>query len=241
MLYWPSSTCSQGLASRPRPTSANGSFQCRLISSETDDAPLLPTGDARGAAALTLLSVSKAFTKDDDPSAPQFVRSRLPLPRGVPNYVTARGLAALRDERARLEAERARWEAAGDAAAAAAVGVRMVELDARIGSALLVAPPAGEGRDTIRFGASVVVRGEGERGDRERGDRERGDRELERCYQIVGVDEADAASGRIAFTAPLARALLGRRVGDVAQVETAHGEESWLIRGIAYDEAPDPG
>jgi transcription elongation factor GreB len=173
--------------------------------------------------------VSKAFTKDDDASAPQFVRSRLPLPRGVPNYVTARGLAALRDERARLESERARLEAAGDAAAAAAVGVRMVELDARIGSALLVAPPTGEGRDTIRFGASVVVRGDGERG------------ELERCYQIVGVDEADAASGRIAFTAPLARALLGRRVGDVAQVETLHGEESWLIRGVAYDEALEPG
>jgi transcription elongation factor GreB len=178
--------------------------------------------------------VSKAFTKDDDPAAPQFVRSRLPLPRGVPNYVTARGLAALRDERARLEAERARCEAAGDAAAAAALGVRMVELDARIGSALVVAPPVGEGRDTIRFGASVVVRGDGGRGDRERGDRV-----IERCYQIVGVDEADAASGRIAFTAPLARALLGRRVGDVAQVETAHGEESWLIRGVAYDEAPD--
>jgi transcription elongation factor GreB len=231
MLYWPSSTRSQGLASRPRPTSANGNFQCRLISSETDDAPLLPTGDGRGAAALTLLSVSKAFTKDDDPAAPQFVRSRLPLPRGVPNYVTARGLAALRDERARLEAERARCEAAGDAAAAAALGVRMVELDARIGSALVVAPPAGEGRDTIRFGASVVVRGDGDRGGRG----------IDRCYQIVGVDEADAASGRIAFTAPLARALLGRRVGDVAQVETAHGEESWVITGVAYDDASGPG
>ena len=174
--------------------------------------------------------MSKAFTKDDDGSAPQFVRSRPPLPRGVPNYVTARGLAALRDERGRLEAERARWEAAGDAATAAAVGARTVELDARIGSAVVVAPPPGAGRETVRFGASVVVRGGGDRGDGG------GDR----CYQIVGVDEADAGSGRIAFTAPLARALLGRRVGDVAQLETLHGEESWLIRSVAYDDVPDP-
>jgi transcription elongation factor GreB len=175
--------------------------------------------------------VSKAFTKDDDGSAPQFVRSRPPLPRGVPNYVTARGLAELRDEREQLEAERARWEAAGDAPTAAAVGARMVELDARIGSAVVVAPPAGEARETIRFGASVLVRGVGEGGDRE----------IERRYQIVGVDEADAASGRIAFTAPLARALLGRRMGDVAQLETLHGEESWLIRSVTYDDVPDPG
>jgi transcription elongation GreA/GreB family factor len=67
-----------------------------------------------------------------------------------------------------------------------------------------------------------------------------GEREIERRFQIVGVDEADAASGRIAFTAPLARALLGRRAGEIAQVDTQHGEEGWLIRAIAY-ETPDPG
>ena len=164
--------------------------------------------------------MSKAFTKDDDGSAPQFVRSRAPLPRGVPNYVTARGLAALRQERVQLEAERARWEAAGDGAAAGAVTARLVELDARVGSAVVVAAPAGEGRETIRFGASVVIVDDGE---------------VERRFQIVGVDEADAAAGRVAFTAPLARALLGRRVGERAQVETAHGEENWLIRSIDYE------
>jgi transcription elongation factor GreB len=171
--------------------------------------------------------VSKAFTKEDDGGTPQFVRSRPPLPRGVPNYVTARGLAALREERGGLESERSRWEAAGDAAAAAAVTARLVELDARIGGAEVVGAPAGEGRETIRFGAWVVLVGEGER-------------EIERRFQIVGVDEADAASGRIAFTAPLARALLGRRAGEIAQVDTQHGEEGWLIRAIAY-ETPDPG
>jgi transcription elongation factor GreB len=187
--------------------------------------------------------VSKAFTKDDDTGAPQFVRSRAPLPPGVPNYVTPRGLAALREERGRLEAERLRWETAGDMAAAAAVTARMVELEARIGSAVLAVPPAGQARETVRFGAWVVVVQQQAGAGGGDGDGE-GAREVERRYQIVGVDEADAASGRIAFTAPLARALLGRRAGETAQVNTLPGQEArvvtWLIRDIAY-ESPEPG
>jgi transcription elongation factor GreB len=171
--------------------------------------------------AARLGAVSKAFTKDDDAGTPQFVRSRPPVPQGTPNYVTPRGLAALRAEHVRLEEQRARWEAAGDTAAAGAISARIVELDARIGSAVVVASPAaGQARETVRFGASVAVVGEGG---------------VERHFQIVGVDEADAAAGRIAFTAPLARALLGRRVGDLAEVDTVHGEETWSIRAIGYD------
>jgi transcription elongation factor GreB len=164
--------------------------------------------------------VSKAFTKDDDGAAVHFVRSRAPLPRDTPNYVTARGLAALRDERVRLEGERSRWEAAGDPAAVAALNARIGELEARIGSAEIVTPPAGEARNAIRFSATVVLES---------------DQGVERRFQIVGVDEADAAAGRIAFTAPLARALLGRQVGDIVAMSTLHGEESWSVRAIAYD------
>jgi len=165
--------------------------------------------------------VSKAFTKDDDGAGPTFVRSRAPLPAGVPNYVTPRGLAALRDERARLEGERARWHAAGDAAAVAGLNARLGELEARIGSAEVVLPPVGAARATVRFGAAVVVA--------------RDDGSERRC-RIVGVDEADAAAGRIAFTAPLARALLGRQVGDAVSLSTASGDESWSVRSVAYGE-----
>ena len=165
--------------------------------------------------------MSKAFTKDDDGAPPQVLRSRAPLPPGTPNYVTARGLAALRDERVRLDAERSRREAAGDRPAAAAVAARIAALDGRIGGAVVVPAPAPELARTIRFGASVLVQSEGH---------------TERHYQIVGVDEADATLSRIAFTAPLARALLGRSVGDVARVTTLHGEESWLVRAVSYDE-----
>ena len=54
-----------------------------------------------------------------------------------------------------------------------------------------VLPPVGTARATVRLGATVVV--------------ERDDGSERRC-RIVGVDEADAAAGRIAFTAPFARA-----------------------------------
>jgi len=55
--------------------------------------------------------------------------------------------------------------------------------------------------------------------------------------QIVGVDEADPAAGSIAFVAPLARALLGRRVGDLATVRTPGGEEELEVLTVEYADA----
>ena len=71
----------------------------------------------------------------------------------------------------------------------------------------------------MRFGAHVRVESE----------------EGERRYQIVGVDEADAARGRIAFVSPLARALLGRRVGDVVRVRLPRGEQELEVVAIAWE------
>jgi len=160
--------------------------------------------------------VSKAFTKDDGPEAAPVLRRRAPIPQGTPNYVTARGLKALRDELARLDADAAPFAiAAGEARAA-----WRSELEHRIATAILTAPP--EHRDEIRLGATVRVR-----------DAEGKAREL----QIVGVDEADAAQGRVAFTSPLARALLGRRVADVVSVRRPGGEDELTIAAIAYEDA----
>jgi transcription elongation factor GreB len=162
--------------------------------------------------------MSKAFTSEETAADPILVRPRPPLPSGVPNYVTARGLAQLREEVARLEAERASGEAANDtvrAARLAAITTRLNELTARIGSALVLDP--GDRADEVRFGATVSVRGA---------------RGPERRYQIVGVDEADARAGRIAFVSPLARALLGRRAGDSVLVDTPRGEEELEIVAV---------
>ena len=146
--------------------------------------------------------VSKAFTKEDGAEDPPFVAPRAPLPAGAPNYVTPRGFALLRSELASLEASRSSipLEASADAASArAALQTRIQELKARLAGAVLVDPSERRSSDEVRFGARVMVQG---------------DSPQPRQIDIVGVDEADAASGRIAFVAPLARALLGKRPGD---------------------------
>jgi transcription elongation factor GreB len=171
--------------------------------------------------------MSKAFTKDDAAEEPLVVRPRPPLPAGAPNYVTPRGLAALREERrelaARLDAPGSRKGKPGGAsevALAHAVDLaRARDLDERIASAVVVDPGAPDARpEQVRFGARVTVRSEAG---------------VERTLEIVGVDEADAAHGRVAFVAPVARALLGRRVGDAVTVTTPRGDEELQIVAIA--------
>jgi transcription elongation factor GreB len=152
--------------------------------------------------------VSKAFTKDDGPTLPDVRRQRPALPSGVPNYVTAAGLAALRDELARLESEPTKAEAAWKS-----------QLEERIATASVSPPPSDRGE--IRFGARVRLRAQ----------------KHDRQIRIVGVDEANPAGGLIAFVAPLARALLGRRAGDVVTPRTPGGEEDLQVLSVEYDEA----
>lgn len=159
--------------------------------------------------------MSKAFTKDEGASVETVVvPRRAPLPAGTPNYVTSTGLALLKSELERLSLARA-----GELAERAVLDERLADLEERISSAELV-DTANQPRDEVRFGATVTV--EGEAG--------------EQRYRIVGVDEADVARGRLAFVAPLARALLGKRVGDVATVRTPAGESELEVIAIEYDE-----
>ena len=147
--------------------------------------------------------MSKAFTKDDRPDEPLVVRHRPSLPEGLPNYVTRRGLQDLRD-----------------ILAATGPGVRRVELEQRIATAVVAPPPSDRGE--IRFGARVKMR-----------DADGALREI----QIVGVDEADPGKGLVAFLAPLARALLGRRAGDMVTVRAPGGTDELEVLAVDYDDA----
>jgi transcription elongation factor GreB len=178
--------------------------------------------------------MSKAFTKDDASPPPLVVRPRAPLPADVPNYVTARGLGLLRAELSDLERERARMGGAGHdeverTARLAVVGSRIAELAARLASARLV-DPRTQPRDEVRFGATVTLRTAG-------GDVANAVRRL----TIVGVDEAAAADGRVAFLAPIARAILGLRAGETAVLRTANGEQELEVVTIEYDVDFDGG
>jgi transcription elongation factor GreB len=171
--------------------------------------------------------VSKAFTKDEAWEEP-IIPARAPVPAGVPNYVTPRGLRLLRAELAALEAERHRLEAEDRSdeveyrRRVAILSGRTSELTARLASAEPV-DPRRQPRDQARFGARVTLRTvSGVRAGEER------------RLEIVGIDEADASRGRVAFTAPIARAILGRAVGDTAALDTPRGRELLEVVSIDY-------
>ena len=118
-----------------------------------------------------------------------------------PNYVTPRGLAALRarlfarqEDLVRLRARGERLDRLPEAAAERDIRY----LEARLRSAILV-EAAKQHSSQVQFGHRVLV--------------DQGGAEV--AYEIVGEDEADGALGRIAPQSPLARALIGAEVGDV--------------------------
>ena len=168
--------------------------------------------------------MSKAFKGEDASEAPIVVPPRAPLPPGVENYVTARGLAALKAEHERLLVERARADAVGDEdgdrpRTLVTLAERIAALEDRLSTARLV-DPASQPQDEVRFGATVTVVAEGGE---------------ERRYRIVGVDEADVAHGRIAFVAPLAKALLGKHAGETAVLRTPRGEEELEVVRVLFE------
>ena len=103
---------------------------------------------------------------------------------------------------------------------------RLREIDRRLSylskvmkSAKVVDPARQEQRDTVRFGAIVELADEED------------DR---RILTLVGEDEADASNGHISWAAPIARALIGAKVGDERVVRLPAGEKSYEILSIRY-------
>lgn len=103
---------------------------------------------------------------------------------------------------------------------------RLREIDRRLGwlakimkEAKVVDPAKQQARDQVRFGATVEVADE---------------EDNRRTLTIVGDDEADASAGRIGWSTPFARALVGARVGDERIVRLPAGEKSYEIIAIRY-------
>ena len=97
---------------------------------------------------------------------------------------------------------------------------RIQELDAAISLAQVIDPSQLSG-DTVKFGATVVVADEED------------DTELK--FQIVGAYESDADNGKISITAPLARALIGKAVGDSVEVRSPKGLRHYEILMVMYE------
>jgi transcription elongation factor GreA len=96
---------------------------------------------------------------------------------------------------------------------------RVAELEDKISRAAVIDVSKLSGKQ-VMFGATVSVVDE--------------DTDEKTVYQIVGEDEADVKSRRLSITSPLARALIGKTVGDTVEVTTPGGSKSYEITRVAF-------
>lgn len=148
--------------------------------------------------------MSVAFTREEDLEATAADLPDRPI-SPHPNLVTPRGLVAIKAE---LDAARAAYTAAqskgsieADRTAMARATRDLRYWSSRRASAQLIEPTEADG--VVRFGGSVTIEREDGR---------------TQSWRIVGEDEADPTAGSVSYVSPLARALLGKGVGDEAVV-----------------------
>lgn len=96
---------------------------------------------------------------------------------------------------------------------------RITELEGVIGAAQIIDPSEFSG-DQIKFGAKVLIVDE--------------ETDEERNLQIVGEYETDADNGKISITSPIAKALIGKSVGDSVKVVTPKGGVDYEVLEVSY-------
>ncbi len=178
--------------------------------------------------------MSKAFVKEDSPDDEDALEAPAP-PLSGKNYITPAGYARLEAELRRL-VELERPEVVKTVAWAASLGDRSENADYLYGKRRLreidrrvrflikrlesaeIVNSSGRDTDQVFFGATVKVKSISE----------------ERTVTIVGVDEVDAAHGRVSWVSPIAKALIKARAGDSVTLRTPAGEEKLEILEVTY-------
>ena len=149
-------------------------------------------------------TMSVAFTREEDLEATAADLADRPI-SPHPNLVTPEGLAAIEAElasaRAAYTAAQVQGSIETDRTAMARATRDLRYWSARRASAHLIAPTEDDG--AVRFGGSVSIEREDGRA---------------QTWRIVGEDEADPAAGSVSHVSPLARAVMGKRVGDEVTV-----------------------
>ena len=166
--------------------------------------------------------MSRAFTKE---STDDLVAGELPE-RPVPahvNYVTPHGLEQLQARAKALQELHEKLAAQLEEDTAAKQKMREVERDQRYFKAQLeratVVDPSGQPRGEARFGAAVKILDEDGK---------------EHRFTIVGDDEADVTGGKISWASPLAKAMIGAKVGDTVKWRRPAGDAEVEIVEITY-------
>ena len=96
---------------------------------------------------------------------------------------------------------------------------RIAELEDKLSRAEVIDVSKLSGA-SVKFGATLTLIDE--------------DTEEEKIYQIVGEAEADVKSGKVSITSPIARALIGKKVGDTVEVNTPGGGKSYEVLKVAF-------
>ena len=149
--------------------------------------------------------MSKAFTRESDEDGATELPER--EVSSFPNLVTREGLAAIEAEIERHSADHAAALGAGDKERGARAARELRYWTQRRVSAQVTPPPSDT--DEVRFGSRVTIAREDGR---------------KQTWRIVGEDEADPGQGTLSHASPLARALMGREVGDVVEAGPAEAE-----------------
>lgn len=183
--------------------------------------------------------MSKAFTRESDgeDDAGELPEAAA-LPKGTKNYMTPAGFRRLRDELTHLvKVERPKvveivsWAAGNGDRSENGDYIfgkrRLGEIDRRtrflrkrLAIAVVVDPAEQGNRDQVFFGARVTYADS---------------KDQERTIRIVGMDEARIDDGEVSWVAPIARALMRTRVGDVVDLRSPAGVEQIEVIAISYD------
>ncbi|HEY5324431.1 MAG TPA: transcription elongation factor GreA [Caldimonas sp.] len=152
--------------------------------------------------------------------------------------LTRRGADKLKEELARLKtverhavilaisearaqgdlSENAEYEAAKDKQGF--IEGRILEIEGKLAAAQIIDPSTLDAEGRVVFGSTV--------------DLEEEETGANVTYQIVGDDEADLKLGLISISSPIARALIGKTAGDIAEVQAPSGPKSYEIMAVRY-------
>ncbi|HRP28967.1 MAG TPA: transcription elongation factor GreA [Burkholderiaceae bacterium] len=128
-------------------------------------------------------------------------------------------IAAIAEARSHGDlSENAEYEAAKDKQGH--IEGRILEIEGKLAAAQIIDPSSLNADGRVVFGATVDLEDE--------------DNGAKVTYQIVGEDEADLKQGLISIGSPIARAMIGRSAGDVADVQAPGGVRRYEIVGVRY-------
>src|SRR5688572_25361108 len=166
--------------------------------------------------------MSRAFVKESDDDHAAGELPERPLPPHA-NYVTPRGLDLLQMRVRELSEQHERVKREAEEDSAARQKLREIERDLRYFRSQLeratLVDTGNQPREEVHFGAIVKIH-EADGAEQE--------------FAIVGDDEADVAAGRISWASPLARAMIGAKVGDTVTWRRPAGEAEVHIVAVRY-------